>query len=258
MNKSVMKILNKANFIDCEKKILKELFNLLFIFVLTALILQKLNAQPGDMPVSEWDAFDAEEIFNEFPETDLYRNENTSLLLDSVYEFEHHELFTEHRRWFYYFNELNKIDSSYCYFSDKSGDNMNILEIRTFNTDGKLKKLILFKPDSYVPYRTNLIIEEYEYKDGNLVGKIEIRNRGENLIDTKYNYYIYNEQGNLVYDSTYYTSGTTISYYDTTYRYSWNVSDYTYDSLNRMVSWMSNSSNSPGWEFKYEYSYMIN
>ena len=77
MKKSRMELLSKANSFDSERKISKELFKLFLIFVLTALIFQKPSAQQVDISEFELNAFDAEEIFMEIPEKDLYGNENT-------------------------------------------------------------------------------------------------------------------------------------------------------------------------------------
>ena len=244
MKKSRMELLSKANSFDSERKISKELFKLLLIFVLTALIFQKPSAQQVDISEFELNAFDAEEIFMEIPEKDLYGNENTFLLLDSVYEFEHYGLFTEHRLWYYYYNDLNKVDSSYRYFYDKYGDYANKMEIRTFNSDGKLKKYILRYPESGFFSGISFSIEEieeYKYKNGNLVSKIKIYNRKNSLDTLAHYFYIYNEQGKLVYDSSIYGSG-------------WSVKHYSYDSLNRLESILHHNYYSSDW-YVEKYSY---
>lgn len=238
MSKSIMEILSEANPIDSESKILKDLFKLLFISVLTTLILQRLNAQPDDIPVFEFNAFDAEELNTAGLEPGY------TMLLDSINELEHYGLYTEHSRWYYYYNDLNKVDSVYRYFYDKYGDYTDKMEIRSYNSDGKLKKFIFRYPEyHFISGISSSIeeIEEYKYKDGNLVSKIEIDNRENSPDTTRHYFYIYNEQGKLVYDSIIYT-------------YGWVVSDYSYDSLNRLESILKYYSNSSGWRIE-KYSY---
>ncbi|MFO7657341.1 MAG: T9SS type A sorting domain-containing protein [Bacteroidales bacterium] len=244
MNKSVMKIFSKANSIDCEKKVLKVL--LLYILILRATIFQELNAQSVDIPVFGLNAFESEEILIEFPDElsdmDISGNENIvskinaaglkpgyTLLLDSVVEFKHDELFSQYRRSYYYYNKLNKVDSVYRYFYNNYNDYMNMMEISTFNSDGSLNTYTLHQSETST-------IEEYKYTDGNLISKIKI-GRGNTPVDTiQYNRYIYNEQAKLVYDSIFRLSGYWITNYDTTYSYQWDVYHYTYDSLNRLES----------------------
>ena len=100
----------------------------------------------------------------------------STLLLDSIVEEINWGLETSYKRWYYVYNEFHQLDSVICYWYDENGDFMHITEIRKYNSDGQLKRFLCRQP-----VEADTIIIDYKI--------------------TADIYYVYDNQGRLVYDS---------------------------------------------------------
>ena len=139
----------------------------------------------------------------------------STLLLDSIVEEINWGLETSYKRWYYVYNEFHQLDSVICYWYDENGDFMHITEIRKYNSDGQLKRFLCRQP-----VEADTIIIDYKI--------------------TADIYYVYDNQGRLVYDSIIHSRIV--------------VSNYLYDSNNRIEYKIEYTHGSKYWKI-YKYSY---
>lgn len=155
------------------------------------------------------------------PEFNNYQ-ENYSLnkeVPDSMYETNNDGYITEAFRWYFYYNDNYRLDSSKRLYYTAKGQYENITELRIYYPDGKISKLISEQPEySYVSFSTDSTIlpvstKEYYYdNNGNLVRQFNDDLSGyygyaDTLIfniDTSTYYYNYDSYNRLISETTYY------------------------------------------------------
>ena len=126
---------------------------------------------------------------------------------DSIYEFRNFGYYYELYRWYYKYNEQHQPDTVWRYFFNANAEFENITEIRTYNTEGQLLKLVKRQPD-FQEWQFNgdsslidIYTEEYHYEDGNLVQKITVsREYTEDQVTNEY--YTYDEEGKVIHSIT--------------------------------------------------------
>jgi hypothetical protein len=147
-------------------------------------------------------------------------------LIDSMYEVQNFGYYNELYRWYYHYNEQQKADSVWRYFYNSKGEYEKITEIRTYNNDGQIARLVKRQPDFLLWqwYGDSTIIEyyteEYAYQQGNLVRKIVTTNYQGTQSVTK-EYHTYDSENRLIRDSLVGSDG-----------YSSSVTAYTYNADN--------------------------
>jgi len=142
------------------------------------------------------------------------------LLLDSIVEIKSDGYYDEIRRWYYYYNNFNHLDSLSLYFFDEYGRFKHIVEKGTYNSSGQLTRFMRRQMD---PYRTYLLdstmidylVEEYNYQDDNLIKKTTTTIEYQGLRVIEENFY-YNNDGKLIIDSIFY-NGNFGNYYEYSY-----------------------------------------
>lgn len=135
-------------------------------------------------------------------------------ILDSIYEVSNLGYKMEYMQWYFSYDRYYRSDSSWRYFFDDNYELQDILEIRTYYPDGKLKRFLRKQPvydQWYNPWweepDTTIIdfqVEEYYYDENKNLIRKNIMDRefyGGNTIST---FYFYDPEGKLIRDSTYY------------------------------------------------------
>ena len=125
-------------------------------------------------------------------------------VLDSIYEFKKYGYFTELYRWYYQYNTQQQPDTVWRFLFTGENEKVNIEEIRTYDTAGRLLKLVIKQPDfhalQYMGDSTiiDVYTEEYEYSDGNLSHKTIIDRYFDNETIYEY-YYTYDNEHKLIF-----------------------------------------------------------
>jgi hypothetical protein len=145
-------------------------------------------------------------------------------MLDSVYEEQNLGYYNELYKWYYHYNEQQRTDSVWRYFYNPTGEFEKITEIRTYNTDGQLVRLVRKQPDFQLWqwYGDSTIIEYYTedntYQRGNLIKKITTTN-SQGIQSVTQEYHTYDSENRLILDSLigsdYYLPNVTAYTYNT-------------------------------------------
>ena len=165
-------------------------------------------------------------------------------ILDSIHELKNFGYFKEIYRWYYHYNEDQKLNTLWRYFYNANGEFEQITEIKSYNANEQLVSLVRKKPGNMIlpdfitdTALTIAYLEEYRYEGENLKQKTIISH--EFAPDTSDTYYFYDTEGRLTHDSIveYGASGWSIrSGFDNTYIIEYggfylniNVSNYSYN-----------------------------
>jgi YD repeat-containing protein len=131
---------------------------------------------------------------------------NGGLILDSIIEEDHLGIYTEYKRWQFFYNESKTLTQSICRYYNGNLEFQNITETRTYDEFGNEIKLVCHQTDNLNPYRwdydttaVDLYTEENRYENGKIVQKdiVNLAQRDFNN-PTRQVKYDYNEKGQLI------------------------------------------------------------
>jgi hypothetical protein len=168
------------------------------------------HLQEFNSPKLQSKSFPSDNIWNEQGDISIQTTDKAEsgsfAMLDSMQEFQNFGYYNELYRWYYHYNIEQKVDSVWRFYYNSEGEFEKITEIRTFNSDGQILRLVKRQPDFQLWqwYGDTTIIEyyteDYTYQRGNLIRKI-ITNNYQGYHSTNQEYHTYDSENRLIRDS---------------------------------------------------------